>query len=716
MRGQKTMKRLVLLTYVLLCLSGHIARAVDRTCDDYTKYEMNSPKGSISAVQDPSNHCDWKLTATPAMGYKFAYWQNIYGSKIHENPVTLSIDLSRQSTLLQAMFVRSNAYLYEWRGDSVCFATDSTDIFGGSGAGYVSVCINNGVHDFETEGDAGLHQHDPGLWRKETSGIHDGNKYAGMSLHYVFFDDCDKPTAVIDTIVPVMIAGDSLASEVNFHTDTITDVQVFNGAVLTIDANTTISGTLDIHAGGKVVVQSGVTLTVNGIIMRGNGKKKLWPQLIVNGSITNNNSNIIYYDYTLDATEYYPLAVPYDVNCSEITNRLTGRAASFEVNQYNTSERAAGNTGWEVFNDAAVGAKLIAGKGYSIYAVPRKWKKQRQARAVVRFPMVANLSAAPEAEKTIAVNYSSDESGKQVDRNWNLIGNPYLADFTVSATGDTTKLLAGYYDWDSENSRFELQESAGAVRYITYSNDGFRSYEQTRIKGFRMKSFNCYFTQTIAGDGLLFAKSDRAQMAPRRRAAAQYTTQEIEVGITLTQGEQVDHTGLLYGDYTDAYEVNADLAKQFGQLQPMSLYSLNNGQPLAYQALAMDDISRSVPLGYRKADNAPMTFAWDEDYDRSEIEEVWLTDMVTGENTNLLLEPYTCTPSLEQADQRFYINIVPKNTKNITTSIDETFSPEDVVRVIDMLGRDVPLAPSELPNGVYVLINANGQSKKVMIR
>ena len=707
------MKKL-LMTYILACMSVLFVWATDRTCDDYVKYQIDNPKGTITAVQNPDNHCIWTLTAVPAPGYRFAYWQDIFGATFHDNPVNIGINLARPSILLSATFVRSNAYVYEWRVDSVFFASDSTDLYSGSERGWAEICIG-GTHDFNS--DVNVHKLDYGVWRKQTSGRGDQNAYAGVSLHYVFFDDCDMPTAVIDTLVPIMICGDSIASTINFHTDTTTDVIVFKDASLTIDANTVIRGKLDIKSGGKVIVQPGKTLTVGGIIMRSNGFREEYPQLIVGGNVINNYGDTIFYDYSIDAFKYYPLSVPYNVDCSKIRNRLTNRKAKFSVFDYNTLLRAGGESGWEVYDDAAPGAELEMGKGYIIYAAPYHWKDHAQQRAVVRFPMVANLTSG-EPQKTVGITYIDDASVAPTNRNWNLISNPYLANFTVGTTSDTTKLVAGFWEWDADANRYVLNTDEGEVRYITYSTDGFRTYRQERLKGFTMETFHSYFVQTIAGNGLTFAVGDRASNVPVRRANGVVPVQEVEVGITLRQGVETDNAGMLYGDYTDEYEINADLTKQFGEEPKLSVYSLSGNQPLAYQAVSRELIERAVPIGYRGMSESTATFAFDDrHYDRSKLAGVWLQDTQTGTTVNLLDDDYSFTPTSTQDDSRFYLSVelLQDPEIEIETGVIGQEHDSDIIHIYDIMGREMHVAGPWAP-GVYIMIDAAGRSRKEIIR
>lgn len=683
-------------------------------CDSYVEKHLNGVGGTITAVRNSSNHCLWTLTAHPAPGYKLAYWIDLYGGKSHENPLEIAINTEQPSIVWRACFVRSNAYVHEWAGDFLFFRSDTTNIFSYAGGGNVGLCIE-GVHELDAS--ESLDSIAPGLWRRTTSASRDNNMYAGKHIHFIMYDNCSRPTAVIDTIVPVMVYGDSLASAMNFHPDSAhTSVQVFDGATLTIDENTTFSGVLDIHAGGKVVVNADVRLTTEGIIMRGNGITGKWPQLIVNGNITNNNNDTIYYDYTLDQHAYYPLAFPYDVTCAQVRNPINRKSTGYQAYKYRTSTRATGVTGWAEFNDLTED-HFVAGNGYIIYAAPAKWKGTRQREAIMRFPMKHSFSSANEVQKPISIEKAAGE--KVIDKNWNLIGNPYLANVTLDETDDET-VLSGYAKWNDSSNEYELvrNEEDPDVRYITYSNNGFRTYIQSRLKGFTMSPFNCYFVQADdKASSITIALADRAASAPRRNYTSNKTeTQEIETGLMLSQGDNKDHIGLLFGNYTDSYELNADLAKEFGEEQPMSAYSLMGTTPLAFQALSVESMARPIPLGYRKANMSPMTFSFDDSqYDRNLLDGLWLTDILTGQVTNLLVEDYTFTPESEQDDSRFYLSCERRKVVDVTTDVEEINQQRRIIRVYDMFGREMHGDVNALPQGVYILMDNLGNTSKEIL-
>lgn len=674
------------------------------TCKDFKRSDSSTKNCSILATHSQDS-CEWTLIPQPAPGYRFAEWKNILGGTLFRDTITRIINTSQANMAMLAEFVRDNAYLDEWSVDSGYVRSKSDDIFSGSGDGYMEVVIDGSVLQDATFDVKSI---DHGLWRFDARAILQNNTYSGQKLRVILRDACGRLTAVLDTIVPLSVTGNMNASDFASFPSGLT-VHVFDGAVLTVDANRTIPGILEIHQGGKVIIPEGKTLTVDKLIMRGDAIHRKWPQLVVNGSLINNNNDTIYYDYQLDYRAYYPLALPYNVSCADIKNRLTGGPASFEVHQYNTATRASGASGWEVYDDTQTGATLQAGKGYSIFAVPSKWNGKRQIRASVRFPMKQDLSSG-EAQKAVNVVSSSPVDAKTYNKNWNLIGNPYLADFQVNET-NTNNLVAGYYEWSEEEHEYVLNP-AGNVRYVTYSNDGFQTYEQERITDVAMNAFNCYFIQTTAGDAVTFVIDDRAQAAPRRQMISRGIEDELEVGITLTQGEQYDHAGILYGDYSSEYELNADLLKQFGGSAQMSVYSIGAGQSLAYQAVSYETLGAAIPLGYKNANISPTTFAFDDQrYRRDGLAAVWLTDTKENKVVNLLYEDYTFTPETEQNDSRFYLSIEKQN--NNPTAVDN-ITPVGPVRVFDMLGREV--TNSILHRGVYVMLDANGNSWKEVIQ
>ena len=544
--------------------------------------------------------------------------------------------------------------------------------------------------------DLALTSIDAGIWSVPAS----LNSYAGDKLLVAFYDGSTL-VSVVDTIVPYLVTSDATLSDLSVPTNA--DVQVVGGA-LTIDDDATI-GALDIYPGAKVVVESGTDLGVSSITMRADGINNRYPQLVANGNIINAN-DFIYYDYTMDYATYYPLAVPYDVPCSAIRTR-SGKAASFEIQWYNSEDRAANASGWTVLDDQEAGATLHAGQGYIVFGVPYKWNGTRQQTTTIRFPMKADLTEGEQA-KTVPIHLYGNAGTNASNRNWNFIANPYLATYQHD---DDDLLQTDMYiqDMSIQGSGESYTTNGDGIRYVTYSTDGYRSYIQEPIIWADLLPFHGYFVQAALEGNLIFDIESRAQHAPRRAKSSNHTSNELTLGIVLGSADAEDRTGLLYGEaFTDGYELNADLVKMIGSAQGLSVYSLAGNEERAFNALA--DTNRDVPIGFRNAPPGELTFAFDsEHYDASSLEAVLLTDSEQHVTVNLLDEDYPFTTTETQDDARFVLSVIARSPQ-VATDIETTNGSLPITNAIyDVLGRSV--TGNNPPAGIYIILE-NGQSRK----
>ena len=667
--------------------------------------------GTVAAVMTNECDCEWQLTATPTEGYAFLQWEDCN----YLNPRTVTVDPDAGTQSYTAHFLLSDAFIDSWTETDIVVGTKTQDLTPTN-----ATIRFNGVEidPAHTNQDPDPVTGEVGLWTLP-GGLND---YAGQPISIVFYDDeTGMPVGVINSTVPYISTGDKNFSSIVPPLPENTDVEVVDGT-LTFDSDEPmVLGALTVHPDAKAVVPTGKEVTFTHIYMLGNGPEKKYPQLVANGTIHNLNSDTIYYDYTLDYKDYYPLAVPYDVTCAKIRTK-SGKAASYEVQWYNGEDRACNASGWTVFDDQAVGATLRTGKGYIVYAVPYKWNGTRHKTVAVRFPMVAPLTTA-ETEKSTTVSTYGGEWTSASNKNWNLVGNPYLANYTTS---DDARLMVGTYDPAISTAEIERYTyTDDGVRYVTMTTDGFQTYNQSRAdEGVTIKSFTNFFIQSATSGALVFTLSQRAQNAPRRNVQRDNVqgTKEIAFGIVLTATDKSDRTGLLYGeDFTEAYEMNADLVKMSGSTPVLELYSLAGDEKRAFNALNMTAIRTLVPLGYTNAPMGQMSIAFDYDhYDASALEAVMLTDYETGRVVNLLEQDYTFTNHAAHSDNRLAINavVLPK-TPEVATELNDQMVNDQMVNdqmvngVYDLLGRKVTL--ENLPQGVYIIIE-NGQSRKEVIR
>lgn len=634
-------------------------------------------------IIDSIDECTYGLKAIPKNGYKFAYFKDL-GAISFDDSVTLEIDTTIQNYVYEATFVKDNAFIYKWLDDSIIIRTDTTDLLSGvNEAGWSYTLINDSVR--MTEEDERITKLDWGIWKSDVTEVIDTsahNMYAGKILHMIIHNSCDIPSAVIDTIIPVVVHDTMYAHTMEFPNVPHCDLQVLEDAVLYVDSNIVISGILDIHEGGKVVVNENKSLTAQGIILRGDGITQKWAQLLIKGEIHNLSEPLIYYDYTLNDTTYFPLSLPDSVEQNNVKSSITGENTSYTSYWYNTLVRNTHNTGWQTMDN-----RYIMGNGYIMWSDPNMWKDTyAQKTNIIRYPIRVDLSNEKD-NKIVHVVGETREGIRPSDKNWNLIGNPYLCNYIVGVNDGIYSTI-----WHNDKT----------VQYITYSNDGYRTYEQEELDGFVIKPFNCYFIQVENSSDVSFERQNlQYTYAPKRI----HGISEVRTGVTLTQNNRTEHIGLLYGDYTDEYEINADLAKMFGFAPVMCAYSLSKSEPLAFQAVSIDSIY-PIPVGYRNAKIEPTVFAFDsERYSPDRLIGLWLYDSKLNTHINLLRNAYQFTPSAAKEEGRFYITIefdIPTNLNSTQVINDEC--------IFDILGRRTSTVQS---NGVYIIYQ-NGKYTKVI--
>ena len=659
------MKRIFI--YILLLLS---TCAYANNCIDYKQEKVESIGGQITVTEIDS--CTWTIAANPLNGYKFAYWKNLYGTVVFEREFTLEIDTTIQNYLYEATFVRDNAFIYKWLDDSIIIRTDTTDLLSGvNTAGWSYTLVDGEIR--MTDEDERITKLDWGIWKSDVTEVINRNEYAGLPLHMIIHNSCDKPSAVIDTVIPVVVHDTMYAHTMDFHsTIPHVDLQVLEDAVLYVDSDIVVSGMLDVHEGGKVVIDENKTLTAQGIILRGDGITKKWAQLLIKGTVVNISEPLIYYDYTLDDNQYYPLSLPDTVQQNLVKSSITGLTTSYTSYLYNTELRNTHYNGWEVMND-----EYIMGNGYIMWSDPNKWKSTHSQKTnIIRYPIRVWLSNEKQ-NKSVHVFGETRDGIRPSDKNWNLIGNPYICNYVVG---------------DNDGIRSLIWHNDRTVEYITYSNDGYLTYEQEELDGFVIKPFNCYFIQVENSEDVSFERENLVYTCAPKRLRG---NKELKTGITLTQEDRTEHIGLLYGNYTDEYEINADLAKMFGNAPVLYAYSLSQGEALAFQAVSIDTIY-PIPVGFKNAKINTMTFAFDSKrYTNSCLSAIWLHDSKLNKHTNLLYDDYTFVPSSSNEDNRFYITV----EFDVATDIENVFY-DDQEYAFDILGRKV----SDIyTNGVYVV-------------
>ena len=491
--------------------------------------------------------------------------------------------------------------------------------------------------------------------------------HAGGVLDVTLTDEDEVPLGVFSVQIPFLITENTNSSSLG-NTEG-KEIYVLSGSTLTFNDNR-ICDNLVVCAGAKAVIPSGYTLNTNNIILRGgdlnNGTYSYTsPQLVVNGSIVN-TSGKVNYQYLTGLQQQYSLCLPADVDIADVTYP-DGTPAIFGITAYDGEKRSQGKTGWvEIWDpttmNIADAPTLEAGRGYTVYGVPSEViDGRRRNYCYLNFPLAIDLSSGelPDADsKTISVSHFGMTGGvldagiAPNNAGWNLIGNPYLADFADddevgfgnAVIGQLQKNASDEYEW------------IGSARYVVIPANNGQSYHAELVTGTTLPSFKNFFIQVGQGDMLSFAKSARAQNVPDRMwQAPQETPKETMLGVRFEGNGSQDRMALLLSDdFTDEYEFNADLDKWSTSSQ-MTVAATVGKYSLAVAAISHERSKQPVALAVKTVKDGNYTFSLAEEWTRNStaISRLYLYDSQADTYTDLLNDTYTVSLASGKHNNRF---------------------------------------------------------------
>ncbi len=294
-----------------------------------------------------------------------------------------------------------------------------------------------------------------------------------FTLDYYIFRDCSKLTKVTCcTPVPPAIHKDSYGNlvdpfygvpkanvvltvpsfaVVNYKLDSywikfgtiqggyVSDYWAINGD-LSLTNNRCMDGTptIDIREYGRLTIGGSAPMTLNELYFTQDiqGASHTYAQLINNSpAMTANKIRISSY---CDCNRWYYFSMPCDIKMSEISHSV---GSDFVFRYYDGEARALNGKGGSWKNVPADGT-LEAGKGY-IY---QSYKEGRIDFYVDKDAVIALLAA---GDRITAV--SAWEAENASNSGWNLIGNPYMSYYDLSAT----TLSCPVTIWNQSNKNYD---------------------------------------------------------------------------------------------------------------------------------------------------------------------------------------------------------------------------------------------------------------------
>jgi len=507
--------------------------------------------------------------------------------------------------------------------------------------------------------------------------------------------------AMSNIVVPKIIASSATMSSINSGDKPWDqwEVHVLPGVTLTANAGDFTSNDvtikhLEIYPGATVVVTKGDAasgiLTATNLVLRNGwtraGEKAYdVARLYVTASTATLKASNVYADWYIDYDQYYPIAVPWDVTIANITYRYcsveptVGHDKNIRLRYYDGEGRASSGQSqigqnWKLYGATgaeSVPAKLEPSKGYALTAK----RPSGKAFSILRMPLTI-----PSADWT-AGGEKGEVSGTHKDQvtiygygygsaawyamGWNFVGNPYMSVFNDPADEGVNGKLEG--------------QNGGSIRYATIPDVDFKNYDQINIKEAGLKPSSGFFVQGTDPEGEVLTFSNSKIVAPS--APARYTAEptaipEQEAYIRLSYDGGKDQMGLIIGeDYTEAYEVNADLSKILGDPGYVKTYMQYGGMEMAYVAINEELAKAWIPVTVILPTSGEYTFSLTNSSVVEQLEGVYLIDYANDNQvTNLIDEDYVFTSEAGTIGNRFSINAI----------VGERQTPTDV----DIIGAD----------------------------
>lgn len=514
-------------------------------------------------------------------------------------------------------------------------------------------------------------------------------------------------------VVPKIIASTSTLSShgENDGDWSSAEVHVLPGVTLTANAGdfggdyaVTINH-LEIYPGATVVVTKGSqasgTLKVKTLVLRNGwtraGEKAYdVARLYITPSTASLAKSAVgdvwYADWYIDYDQYYPIAVPWDVTLANISYRYcsveptVGHDKNIRLRYYDGEGRASsGQTqigqNWKLYGaDGAesVPTKLEPSKGYALTAKRPSGKAFSILRMPLTIPSADWISGGEKGEVSSVHKNQVDVTGwgkgtaEWYAMGWNFIGNPYMCTFNGDDGGIGGKL--------------ELQ-NGGSIKYATIPDVDFKNYDQVVIAEANLKPASGFFVQANDAEAQTItfnASKIVPPSAPARYTAEPAAIPEQEAYIRLSYEGGKDQMGLIIGeDYTEAYEVNADLAKVLGEGNFVKTYMQYGGMDMAYVAINGELAKEWIPVTVILPTTGEYTYSITASSEVAELEGVYLIDYYNGDKiTNLIEENYIFEAEAGTISNRFAINATVGQHK-VPTDI-------DVVNVGGDLKSDAP--------------------------
>lgn len=468
--------------------------------------------------------------------------------------------------------------------------------------------------------------------------------YTGKEPGESFEIDVKKSGAAVSyschsyTIPRVITSNTAITEDQNWP------IFVKGGATLTVDNNIT-TGKIYVGADAKLVINA--TLTAEGIYLRTTPTAAA--EMLNNGSIDAQ----LYYTRIIDSkANYYPFGLPLDCDIEDVAmsdgSARPKYGSGWLLRWYDESSRAANggatnNMTSKEGDPAVFPTKIVGGRGYEMFSASNYYRE-------FYFPIDHS-----KLKSTVPVSYTADGAAGEKHAGWNVLVSPWTWTHNqISQPENITVCWLEGNTWGEQDNPDVIPPSK-LFAYQASSGQSIVSFTGTNIAAAR-----------------------------RRVTAAEEPTriQWIRLDVKDVNGEG-DQTSIYSHPmrYEQTYKTGIDVAKQALTSTHAILYSSHAYGDMAFAGVADSLLEAGVALTVYSPSAQELTISLRENDWLNRMEYVWLIDVETGMQINLLNSDYTFDAAEGTTRGRFFIRGQFK-APNITTDIQNGAGIEEGARKV----------------------------------
>ena len=427
-----------------------------------------------------------------------------------------------------------------------------------------------------------------------------------------------------------------------------TSILYVKSGTLTIDANTRVNKVY-VCADAKLKINEGVTLTVDTVVLR---TKPFHAAELENNGTLSVNGQMYYSRAIADKTAYHEIALPYDVNLTNM-RFSNGKAATFgtyfSLMKYDGQSRADNganvNLNWKPLNPAEVNT-MSGNNAYQMLSSSAYYYE-------FYFP-VTYVKKDDGAEVAVTA-YTKQTQGPKIAGNegWNFITSPYTHTFEAHYADPANGIKIA---WRNESD------------IETFTQDVATTIQPT----------TAFFYQTETTGSLVFSSENFIFRAPGRGGMLQTQWLRLHYG---ADDEPVmgDIANIFLNDdrFSTAYETGYDVVKWSTEAAHPLVWSSIGGYDLAFAALP-DSVAteRMIPITVYNPQGDEYVFSLEENEYLSRLSEIYLYDAQENSYTDLKRDHYYCIAEEGLITGRFFIRTV-KEAEEVATGIGTGFDNAD---------------------------------------